>query len=251
MKDMIVSLCLFIFCFISLGCEEDSELIVAKAVLEDEISGYTRTLQFFKDSTFQFSESSQNRIFKSDSIIKGKYSIVNDTIYLLNKIYNREKAILKNGYLELLSTSPLKFNLLKNNSNITSELYTDDHSDFTFFTYSKEYFKNDFIGKGKNSSVSGQEIEIVKNLIQKSINENRDKFYSNLNESDYYKQCLVIVNDKNEKELSINCLSKKSEFPLEWKHKLINVKDGGDSYFFININLTKKKITLLIVNGEA
>ncbi|MDQ7962420.1 hypothetical protein [Flavobacterium lindanitolerans] len=248
MKTHIINFIFLAFSLIFISCKEDPELVVGRCNSNDKFLGLTRTLKLFKDNTFMYSDSSLNRGIESDTIIKGKYIIKNDTIYFQDRFYYFKKGILTNGYFELLSPRPLKFELLKNNSQINSEIYTDTKSDFTFFTYTKEYFGKDLTGK--NSSLNEDEILKVKSLIQSTIEKNRDKFYHNFNEGDYYKQCLVIINSKNEKEVSIHCIGKKGNL-LDWKYQPIIVKDGGDYFFWIRINLTKNEVTNLNVNGEA
>lgn len=209
-KNLVQKLSLFFLILSLYSCERKSELIVAQTKINDNIFGYSRILKLYSDSTFQLSDKPQNKTFKKDTIFIGKYSIVKDTIYFLDKIYNRDKAILQKGYLEILSTSPMKFELLKNKSTISSDLYAKTNSDFTFFTYTKEYFGKDLIGK--NSSLNNNEILKVRRIIQSIIKKNRGDFYSGLNENDYYKQCVVIINSKNEKEIKIDCLAKEFDF---------------------------------------
>jgi len=247
MRSNIINFIFLAFGLIFISCKEDPELVVGQSIVDDEAVGYKRTLKLFTDGTFMFSDSSQRTFLKRDTIIKGKYSIKKDTIYFQNPLYHFKKGILTNGYFELLSSSPLKLEILKNNSEISSEIYTDTKSDFTFFTYTKEYFGKDLIGK--NSSLNEDEILKVKSLIQSAIEKNRSKFRSNFNEGDYYKQCIVIINSKNEKEVKIRCVAKKSDGIFNWKEQFINVRDGGDSFFWMTINLTKNEI--LSINGET
>ncbi|WP_447637576.1 hypothetical protein [Flavobacterium microcysteis] len=248
MRNNIIKFIFLAFGLIFISCKEDPELVVGQSIVDDETLGYKRTLKLFTDGTFMFSDSSQRTFLRHDTIIKGKYTIKNDTIYFQNPFYHFKKGILTNGYFELLRSDPLKLEILKNNSEINSEIYTDTKSDFTFFTYTKEYFGKKLIGK--NSSLNEDEILKVKSLIQSTIEKNRAKFYSNLNESDYYKQCMVIINSKNEKKVKIHCIGKKSDV-LDWKEQPLMVKDGGDHFFWITINLTKNEVTDLSVNGQA
>ncbi|MEZ0004981.1 hypothetical protein ABH942_000324 [Flavobacterium sp. 28YEA47A] len=249
MRNNIIKFIFLAFGLMFISCKEDPELVVGHSLVNDPALGHKRTLKLFKDSTFMFADSSLNRGLDRDTIIKGKYTIKNDTIYFQDPFYYFKKGILTNGYFELLSPRPLKFELLKNNSQINSKIYTDTKSDFTFFTYTKEYFGKDLIGK--NSSLNEDEILKVKDLIQATIEKNKAKFYSNFNENDYNKQCMVIINSKNEKEVQIHCISKKSSFTLDWKEQPLIVKDGGDYFFWITINLTKNEVTDLSVNGQA
>jgi hypothetical protein len=64
----------------------------------------------------------------------------------------------------------------------------------------------------------------------------------------YKRQYIVVKNSKGEKEVWINCMCSTRK---NWQKELIIVKDGGNCYFNLKINLTKKKYYDLGVNGGA
>jgi hypothetical protein len=65
----------------------------------------------------------------------------------------------------------------------------------------------------------------------------------------YKRQYFVITNSKGEKEVWVNCFC--NSWKKDWRKELIRVKDGGNCYFQVKVNLTKKKCYELIVNGSA
>jgi hypothetical protein len=48
----------------------------------------------------------------------------------------------------------------------------------------------------------------------------------------------------------INCISKRNKY-IDWQMQIIQVRDGGDAYFNLKINLTTGKVYDLYINGEA
>ena len=65
----------------------------------------------------------------------------------------------------------------------------------------------------------------------------------------YKRQYLAVLNPNGEKEVWVNC---GCDFSGEnWKRSIIFVEDGGNCYFNLKINLTKKVFYDLMVNGVA
>ena len=64
----------------------------------------------------------------------------------------------------------------------------------------------------------------------------------------YKRQYILATNLKGEKEVWINCFCNTSK---NWNQELIIVKDGGNCYFNLIINLTTEKYSTLSVNGNA
>ena len=65
----------------------------------------------------------------------------------------------------------------------------------------------------------------------------------------YKRQYIAFINEKGEKEVFINCFCR--DWGKNWKKEIIMVKDGGNCYFNLKINLTTKTQYDLQVNGEA
>ena len=74
----------------------------------------------------------------------------------------------------------------------------------------------------------------------------KDNFIIEL--KNYKRQYIVATNLKGEKEIWINCFCNTN---LNWKKDLVVVKDGGNCYFNLIINLTTGKYYNLSVNGDA
>jgi carbohydrate-binding DOMON domain-containing protein len=71
----------------------------------------------------------------------------------------------------------------------------------------------------------------------------------------YRRQYICVTNERAEKELWINfhCESFFSNptYTEEWKTGIVLIKDGGNCFFSLKINLTTKKYYNLLVNGFA
>lgn len=70
--------------------------------------------------------------------------------------------------------------------------------------------------------------------------------------SNYYKQYCVYKNEKKEKIVSLNCLCSLDELSLpNWRKSIIVVKDGGNCYFQISVNLDRKIVFGFMRNGSS
>src|SRR5690606_3023640 len=65
----------------------------------------------------------------------------------------------------------------------------------------------------------------------------------------YKRQYVATLNSKGEKEVWVNCFC--NSHNRDWKTEIIVVKDGGNCYFNLKINLTTEKYYELMVNGDA
>jgi hypothetical protein len=63
----------------------------------------------------------------------------------------------------------------------------------------------------------------------------------------YWKQLIVVINKKGEKEVWVNCFCRVDN--ENWKTRIFGVEDGGNCYFNFKVNLTTKKYYDLGVNG--
>jgi hypothetical protein len=66
----------------------------------------------------------------------------------------------------------------------------------------------------------------------------------------YYRQYMVIKNAKGEKEVWVNCFCSVQNMDY-WTKEIVRVQDGGNCFFNVRINLTKKTFSGFEVNGEA
>lgn len=77
----------------------------------------------------------------------------------------------------------------------------------------------------------------------------RDKKHFVIDLSRYKRQYVAALNSKGEKEVWLNCFCKAGD--KDWRKDLIIVKDGGNCYFSLKINLTSGQYFELRVNGDA
>ncbi|WP_026898918.1 hypothetical protein [Daejeonella oryzae] len=237
-----VTLSFFLF-FLSSCTNSSDKVIIAENIGRDPILGYVTRFEADDNKKYILSFTPNNNINKKE-IYTGKYSIVQDTLYLDgDKRFN--KAIFKHGYIEFFDLH-WKLKLVKNLTSIDSDISLQHQSDFTFFTYN-----GDLIFKeGKSVDLNDQDIKQVKSLIQKTIRAESKRFRNHSNENEYFKQGLSILNKRNEKEVWINCISKLNRY-TDWQMRIIKAYDGGDAYFNLKINLTTGKVYDISINGEA
>ena len=70
--------------------------------------------------------------------------------------------------------------------------------------------------------------------------------------SNYYRQYCVIKNEKREKILNLNCLCYLDKQSISnWRKSTILVKDGGNCYFQISVNLDRKIVFGFMRNGNS
>ncbi len=67
--------------------------------------------------------------------------------------------------------------------------------------------------------------------------------------SRYKRQYLPVINSAGQKEVWVNCFC--NDFDKNWRSDMLIVKDGGNCYFSLIINLATKNISRFIVNGDA
>ena len=65
----------------------------------------------------------------------------------------------------------------------------------------------------------------------------------------YKRQYEAVINSKGEKEVWVNCFCR--TYNSNWKNERVVVKDGGNCYFNLKINLTTGQYYELMVNGDA
>lgn len=70
-----------------------------------------------------------------------------------------------------------------------------------------------------------------------------------INLSSYKRQYFPVINPTGQKEVWVNCFCK--HFDKDWRKDMLEVRDGGNCYFSLKINLVTKQISQFIVNGDA
>jgi len=150
----------------------------------------------------------------------------------------------------------------------TSGIDTSVIAIFSFDTLQNRWYKSIF-KTGKPIELTFEELLQIDTLLNTCINDynpaqereylkyniehpdfKRDKKHFLIYLNRYKRQYLAIKNQKGEKEVWINCLCT----PMgteKWKSKIISVEDGGNCFFNVKVNLTKRKCYELKVNNEA
>ena len=119
----------------------------------------------------------------------------------------------------------------------------------------------------KPTSLSNNEIQAIEGILKKCIDKHniyQEKEYKknsqkypeyNFNRGDfiidlsrYKRQYIPVINSRGEKEVWINCLCS-SEWHKYWRDEIVMVMDGGNCYFNVIINMSKKTYYNLMVNG--
>lgn len=122
--------------------------------------------------------------------------------------------------------------------------------------------------KSQPYSLTNIDIEAIELILRKWVNEynpsqeqefqsihknhpelNIDKANFIIDLQRYKRQYIAIINTKGEKEVWINCFC--GERDQNWKTNLIVIKDGGNCYFNLKVNLTTGKYYDLMVNGDS
>lgn len=83
----------------------------------------------------------------------------------------------------------------------------------------------------------------------KSLNKDNKRRSIDLKGRHYRKQLIVVVNEKGQKEVWVNCFCNTHDD--HWKTQILSTMDGGTCYFNFKINLTLKMYYSLVVNGVA
>jgi hypothetical protein len=66
----------------------------------------------------------------------------------------------------------------------------------------------------------------------------------------YYRQYIVVYNKRGEKEVWVNCFCNIQSIDY-WRQKAVIVMGGGNCFFNVRINLTRKSYSDFMVNGLA
>lgn len=103
--------------------------------------------------------------------------------------------------------------------------------------------------------LSALEIYKIDSLIKQTVtrhNKTADQYQSIKDPGSYYKQLWATTNDKQEKEVFINCLCDTLAFPdWNWRKKKALVIDGGNCFFEMELNLKTDSVYFLSVNNTA
>lgn len=141
-----------------------------------------------------------------------------------------------------------------------------DTTQYVILTFDKQQswlFKN-----AKPGSLSEADIEDIQSILekclsiynhtQKNIFDSLSKAKPGITSNEYYfvidlkrykRQYIPVINEKGQKEVWVNCFCR--AYYKDWLKEIISVRDGGNCYFNLKINLTLKTFYDFSVNGEA
>lgn len=149
----------------------------------------------------------------------------------------------------------------------TSFRMTAQQSDTNYVIFSDKASieSTDFSVGSKPAQLNGEEIKQLNTLIVNCIDQHNIKqegLYKKIKKEDpkarkkdfvidlkgYKRQYVAIINSNGEKEVWVNCFC----FVFgKWRKEIMSMKDGGNCFFNLKVNLTKEKYYDLSVNGDA
>lgn len=211
--------------------------------------------QFFSDSSYVFTDiekdNNHDKIEKFNDFCYSK----NDTIYFSRTRFRyngSEKAVIKNNFIEFIGGDfPLKIEIKKNLLHTKNRLNLEKYNNYAFFSFEEEFHKRYFNSKPntlKASDLNQQELVELDQILKKCFSDNASK----LRKFDkYVNQCIIIINEKLEKEILIKSYCKDSYDKNGFKYSLIMMDDGGNCNISVKINLTNHNYSDLSISGSA
>ncbi|MCR4031112.1 hypothetical protein [Flavobacterium panacis] len=211
--------------------------------------------QFFSDSSYTFTIIKKEDDYEKLEIFKGSCFVKNDTIYFKPFEFkfdrSSEKAVIKNNFIEF-DKSALKIEIKKNLFKTKNELDFTKFKDYAIFSFNQEMHSSVYYGYEPNTikpyDLTQKELVETDLILKKCFSENKSK----LEKFDQYiKQCIVVINKKQEKEVWISCYCNDFYFKDTFKYDLIRMNDGGNCNINLKINLTKHNYSDLNISGSA
>lgn len=210
--------------------------------------------QFFSDSSYIFTIIEKNPNHdKTEKFNDFCYS-QNDTIYFSQtkfRFNGSRKAVIKNNFIEFINGDfPLKIEIKKNLLHTKNNLDLKKYSDYAFFSFEPKFHERYFRKSNilKAGDLNQRELIEMDQIVKKCLSENNSKLKK---ADEYIKQCIVVINEKQEKEIFINCYCKDFDTEKTFKYDLIDMSDGGNCNISLKINLTKHTYSGLNIAGRA
>lgn len=107
--------------------------------------------------------------------------------------------------------------------------------------------------EGNPTELSEKEIEETNEIVKRAFDDYNSKQNAKIKFDDYKFQFVPVLTAKNEKVIGVNvfCNANDNWTKTEWRKQLIRVKDGGNCFGHLTVNLTSKTSTKFQPNGEA
>lgn len=210
--------------------------------------------QFFSDSSYVFTimEKTPNHE-KTEKFSDFCYS-KNDTIYFSQtrfRFNGSNKAVIKNNFIEFINGDfPLKIEIKKNLLQTKNNLDLKKYSDYAFFSFEPKFHERYFRKSNilKAGDLNQKELIEIDQIVKKCFFENNLKLKK---ADEYIKQCIVVINEKHEKEIYTYCYCKDFDKEKTFKYDLIDMSDGGNCNISLKINLMKHNYSDLNIAGRA
>jgi hypothetical protein len=206
------------------------------------------TLHSDNTYTFTLHEFQEYRHERND-IFRGRYLQRGDSIIFSPFDFDyisAETAIIKNNYLEFVGgKKPFKMKIVNRQTKDYRGIDTVAYKDFSFFTYDSTFYRI-FPGQVTPEDLAKDDLIKIENILKSCVKKRNLSFEL----KDYFKQCIAVKNQNNEREVWINFLCNPDDVE-ELNYFIIWTHDGGDCYFTIKINLDKGECYDFWVNGEA
>ncbi|MEA9414932.1 hypothetical protein [Flavobacterium sp. PL02] len=210
--------------------------------------GGSLIFELYSDSTYNFTSIVKSPNYEKIEKFKGFCEVKNDTLYFKPfefEYTNSEKAVIKNNFIEFISDkSSFRIEIKKNSLNTKSKIDFTNFEDYAIFTYKPESEKSEY----KSYDINQKELEEIDKILSKCFTENKSKLK---NKNEYVKQCVIVTNINNEKEVWVSCYCKNEYDKSGFKYSLIEMNDGGECNISVKINLTKKQYSELNIAGLA
>jgi hypothetical protein len=212
--------------------------------------GISFQMEFYTDSMYLFTFINNGFNHEINEKFRGRYRIQNDTIYFdpfRFEYINATKAIIKNDFIEFLDGErPFKLKVKQSDFPIASTIDSLKYADYFLFSYDSIFYSL-FGDNVKPYDLKNEDLRLIDSIL---VSIGSQKISTRMD--NYYRQCLSVINSKNEIEVWVNCFCKNSMIKKEEaQHRIINVDDGGKCFFNIKINLSTKKYYDLFINGYA
>lgn len=127
----------------------------------------------------------------------------------------------------------------------------EKYKNYAFFSFDEEFHKRYFNYKPntiKASDLNQKELIEMDQILKKCFSDNASK----LRKFDkYVSQCIVIINEKQEKEVLIKSYCKDPYDKNGFKYSLIMMNDGGNCNIGLKVNLTNHNYSDLSISGSA
>ncbi len=213
-------------------------------------------LKIYSDSTYTCVRYETSPNYEKTEKFNGFLKIVKDTINFFPfdfKPNNSTKAVIKNNFVEFVDGEfPLKIEIKRNKLKSKNSLKFDKIKDYAIFSFDEKYHSNIYYGYKPKSikayDLKQNELEELDKILKKCFAENNSKLKDINN---YVKQCIVVINQKQEIEVWVSCHCKNKYEKDNYKYSIIRMHDSGNCNINLKVNLTKHNYSELNISGNA